>query len=45
MKYPPQFKVGFFSNNPPLYILQPELKSLKEGRSKVITAPEPKPKQ
>jgi arylsulfatase A-like enzyme len=30
-KYPPQFKVGFFSNNPPLYILQPELKSMRQG--------------
>lgn len=44
VKYPPQFKVGFFSNNPPLYILAPEFKSLKEGRGPVITTPEQKPK-
>ena len=29
-KYPPQFKVGFLSNNPPLYILGPEMKFLKK---------------
>jgi arylsulfatase A-like enzyme len=27
MKYPPQFKVGFLSNNPPLYELVPLMKS------------------
>ena len=27
-KYPPQFKVGFMSNNPPLYILVPQVKEL-----------------
>jgi arylsulfatase len=29
MKYPPQFKVGFLSNNPPLYILGPLLKQMR----------------
>jgi hypothetical protein len=24
MKYPPQFKIGFMSNNPPIYNLAPE---------------------
>ncbi|HEY5176382.1 MAG TPA: sulfatase-like hydrolase/transferase [Terriglobales bacterium] len=28
IKYPPQFKVGFMSNNPPLYILAPQMKDL-----------------
>ena len=32
-KYPPQFKVGFFSNNPPLYILAPEMNQMKKGAS------------
>lgn len=46
MKYPPQFKVGFFSNNPPLYILEPEMKSLRQGRGIVITSPaDKKPQQ
>lgn len=27
-KYPPQFKVGFYSNNPPLYVLVPEVREL-----------------
>jgi arylsulfatase len=31
VKYPPQFKVGFFSNNPPLYILAPEMKDFMKG--------------
>jgi arylsulfatase len=25
MKYPPQFKIGFASNNPPIYDLAPKL--------------------
>ncbi len=28
IKYPPEFKVGFMSNNPPLYILAPQMKDL-----------------
>ncbi len=28
MKYPPQFKIGFLSNNPPFYILGPMLKMM-----------------
>jgi len=32
VKYPPQFKVGFISNNPPLYDLAPKLKELTEKR-------------
>jgi arylsulfatase len=30
MKYPPQFKIGFISNNPPAYDLAPKLKELME---------------
>jgi hypothetical protein len=26
MKYPPQFKIGFMSNNPPAYDVLPEVK-------------------
>jgi arylsulfatase len=32
VKYPPQFKIGFISNNPPLYDLAPKLKELTEKR-------------
>ncbi len=28
LKYPPQFKVGFLSNNPPVYDALPTLKEL-----------------
>ncbi|MGA3055790.1 MAG: sulfatase-like hydrolase/transferase [Candidatus Korobacteraceae bacterium] len=31
LKYPPQFKIGFFSNNPPLYILAPQMKNMNQG--------------
>jgi arylsulfatase A-like enzyme len=32
MKYPPQFKIGFLSNNPPAYDVQPAIKQLLEKR-------------
>jgi arylsulfatase len=32
VKYPPQFKIGFLANNPPLYDLAPKLKELTEKR-------------
>ena len=38
VKYPPKFKVGFLSNNPPLYILEPMMKELKQGTT---AAPKP----
>ncbi len=28
MKYPPQFKIGFLSNNPPVYDLLPKAQEL-----------------
>ena len=28
IKYPPQFKIGFMSNNPPVYDLLPKMKEL-----------------
>jgi len=35
MKYPPQFKIGFLSNNPPMYNLVPEAqKMMKENMEK-----------
>jgi hypothetical protein len=33
MKYPPQFKIGFISNNPPLYNLAPQV---REGMQKLL---------
>jgi len=30
VKYPPQFKIGFLSNNPPVYNMLPKLKELTE---------------
>jgi arylsulfatase len=32
VKYPPQFKVGFLSNNPPVYDILPKLKELSGGK-------------
>ena len=31
VKYPPQFKIGFLSNNPPLYDLLPLMKQLHQN--------------
>jgi arylsulfatase len=28
MKYPPQFKIGFLSNNPPIYDLAPKAREM-----------------
>jgi hypothetical protein len=30
MKYPPQFKIGFLSNNPPMYNLAPEARKMMQ---------------
>jgi arylsulfatase len=30
IKYPPQFRIGFISNNPPVYNLLPKAKELLE---------------
>jgi hypothetical protein len=30
IKYPPQFKIGFLSNNPPVYDLLPKARELLE---------------
>ena len=30
MKYPPQFKIGFLSNNPPMYNLAPKAREMME---------------
>jgi len=30
IKYPPQFKIGFLTNNPPAYVVLPKLKELME---------------
>jgi arylsulfatase len=30
VKYPPQFKIGFISNNPPIYDLLPKVKGAIE---------------
>ena len=38
MKYPPKFKVGFLSNNPPMYQLAPVLREMQE-RSNAPTTP------
>jgi len=35
IKYPPQFKIGFMSNNPPVYDLLPKMQEiLKENMEK-----------
>jgi len=39
IKYPPQFKVGFFSNNPPLYDLIPQMKELMNKSRSAAPAP------
>jgi arylsulfatase A-like enzyme len=30
MKYPPQYKIGFLSNNPPMYIMQQQMKGMQK---------------
>jgi hypothetical protein len=30
IKYPPQFKIGFMSNNPPVYDLLPQMQKLHQ---------------
>jgi arylsulfatase len=32
IKYPPQFKIGFLSNNPPAYDLLPKLQEILEKK-------------
>ena len=39
VKYPPQYKIGFFSNNPPLYNLAPQMEHMK----KMTAAPKQTP--
>jgi arylsulfatase A-like enzyme len=34
MKYPPQFKIGFLSNNPPMYNLAPKAREMMEKNMK-----------
>ncbi len=34
IKYPPQFKIGFLSNNPPVYDILPKVKAMKEMKEK-----------
>jgi arylsulfatase len=40
MKYPPQFKIGFVSNNPPAYDVAPKLKAAME-KAKAESHPDP----
>jgi hypothetical protein len=30
IKYPPQFKIGFMSNNPPVYDLLPQMQKMQQ---------------
>jgi hypothetical protein len=39
IKYPPQFKIGFLSNNPPVYNLLPKARELLEKRGVGKAAP------
>ena len=43
IKYPPQFKVGFLSNNPPVYDLLPKMQELLRQNMEKNGAGRPSP--
>ena len=43
IKYPPQFKVGFLSNNPPVYDLLPKMQELLKQNMEKNGAGRPTP--
>jgi arylsulfatase len=43
IKYPPQFKIGFLSNNPPVYDLLPKMQDLLKQNMEKNGAGRPTP--
>jgi hypothetical protein len=43
IKYPPQFKIGFMSNNPPVYDLLPQMQKLHQKNMEEQGAGRPTP--
>jgi arylsulfatase len=43
IKYPPQFKIGFMSNNPPVYDLLPQMQEMKRKAMEEQGAGRPTP--
>jgi len=41
VKYPPQFKIGFLSNNPPVYDVLPKVKEMMEKNAGKVGRPTP----
>ena len=43
IKYPPQFKIGFMSNNPPVYDLLPKMQEMRKKVTEEQGAGRPTP--